>query len=204
MAGTGGSEGRARTPGLDPGVRIYLNAQFASSKHRDRLLSVGMVSEAGEFYRVMENPNAIEIARHDPWMREHVLPRLPYEEEGRDWLWSTEHPDYSRMLSPDGLVDDLLDFVDSHTDPELWGWQAGFAYVAIRHLFGKLTDRPNGFPLWCGELMAGWHGAGEPELPPRGMNGHHALEQARWARDVDCILENLEQDKVANSMEGLI
>jgi hypothetical protein len=169
-------------------MRIYLNAQFSSGSHRDRLISVGMVSEAGEFYRIVGDNNAVEHARKDPWMREHVLIRLPYLEEGRDWHWDEEHPDVGSVLREDSLVDDLLDFVDAHTDPELWGWQAGFAYVAVRHLFGKLTDRPANFPAWCGELAAAWDQAGRPELPSRGEAGHHALELARWAREVDAII----------------
>ncbi len=168
-------------------MKIYLNAQFASGKHHDRLLSVGMVSEAGEFYRVLGETEAVQAARRDPWMREHVLSRLPYEEEGRDWFWT---PDLC-IVTRDELIDDMLGFVDAHPDPEFWGWQASFAYVAVRHLFGRLTDRPNGFPLWCGELAAEWVKAGSPSIPMRAVLGHHALEQAHWAREVDTILHSI-------------
>lgn len=170
-------------------MRVYLNAQFASGNHRERLLSVGLASEAGEFYRVIKGNNAVEHARRDPWMREHVLARLPYDEEGRDWHWTGG--DGSTLVSERQLVDDLLDFIDAHPEPELWAWQGAFAYVAVRHLFGPVTDRPAGFPGWCGELASKWVEAGKPELPSRGENGHHALEQARWARDVDGILTQL-------------
>lgn len=172
-------------------MRIYLNAQFASGNHRERLISVGMTSEAGEFYRIVGDNNAVEHARRDAWMREHVLSRLPYLEEGRDWHWDEDHPDVNSVMREEQLVDDVLDFVDAHMGPELWGWQSSFAYVTIRHLFGKLTDRPNGFPGWCGELASKWAEAGKPELPTRGDNGNHALEQAQWARDVDGILTQL-------------
>jgi hypothetical protein len=167
-------------------VRIYLNAQFASGSNRDRLLSVGMVSEAGEFYRVVKGNNAVEHARRDLWMKQHVLARLPYEEEGRDWHWADGDGDY--LITELQLAYDMLDFVDAHPDPEFWGWQSSFAYVAIRHLFGKLTERPANFPAWCGELAAKWKDAGSPDLPPRAQQGHHALEQARWAQRVDELI----------------
>lgn len=170
-------------------MRIYLNAQFSSGKRRDRLLSVGMVSEAGGFYRVVSDSGAIAHGRWDAWLRVHVLSRLPYDEEGADWNWDSEHPDHGRIVEEHGLVDDLLDFVDAHPEPEFWGWHSSFAYVAVRHLFGKLNDRPANFPSWCGELAAKWAEAGRPELPPRGEAGHHALEMARWARDADALIE---------------
>ncbi len=169
-------------------MRIYLNAQFSSGRNRDHLLSVGMVSQYGEFYRVLDDQQAVEHARRNPWMKQHVLSRLPYDEEGRDWVWEPSLPDHRQVQSVLAVADDLLDFVDAHRDPEFWGWQSSFAYVMIRHLFGRLTERPDGFPLWCGELAAAWDESGRPELPPRAENGHHALEQARWARDVDELL----------------
>jgi 3' exoribonuclease, RNase T-like len=170
-------------------VRIYLNAQFASGSNRDRLISVGMVSEVAKFYRVVSDNNAVEHARRSPWMRQHVLARLPYIEEGPDWHWDEDVPDISYVVREDELIDDLLGFVDAHPDPEFWGWQSSFAYVAIRHLFGRLTDRPANFPAWCGELAAKWSAAGKPELPPRAPSGHHALEQADWAQGVDQLLD---------------
>lgn len=169
-------------------MRIYLNAQFASGNHRERLISVGMVSEIGEFYRIVRDNNAVQEASEVKWTREHVFSRLPVDLEGREWQWDTHHADYRNVISARGLADDLLDFVDAHPEPELWGWQSGFAYVLVRHLFGPLTARPDNFPAWCGELAAKWAEYGRPTLPPRGEGGHHALEQARWARMVDDIL----------------
>lgn len=151
-----------------------------------------MVSGYGEWYRIVDDPAAVEHARRNPWLREHVLTRLPWEEEGRDWLWDADHPDFKFLVDVTETADDLLDFVDAHTEPELWGWQSAYAYTCIRHLFGRLTDRPHDFPAYCGELMAEWHKAGEPELPPRGVHGHHALEMARWAQDADELLQSSE------------
>lgn len=172
-------------------MRIYLNAQFADGRHRAHLLSVALVSELGEFYRVVHDPGSVERARKDPWLREHVLVRLPYEEDGRDWHWATDHEDSVRVSRPEMIAVELAAFVAQHreNDPQLWAWQGSYAYTGIRHLFGRITERPDGFPLWCGELAAEWHKLGQPELPPRAQSGHHALEQARWAQEADRILQ---------------
>jgi hypothetical protein len=179
-----GREGR----GKETGVKIYLNAQFADGRHRTRLLSAGMCSEYGEFYRIASDTDGIEHARRNPWLREHVLSRLPYQEDGRDWHWDQDHPEYDRLARRDRLAGDLLDFTDAHPDPEFWAWQGAWAYTCIRRLFGRITDRPAGFPAWCGELAAVHVLAGKPALPSRGERGLHALEQARWARDTDQFL----------------
>jgi hypothetical protein len=175
-----------RPEGLE--LKIYLNAQFSDGKHRTHLLSVGMVSELGTFYRVARDLGAVRHGSGDQWIREHVFSRLPVDLDSRDWTWDEEHPDYQYIVSRDGLADDLLDYVDAHPEPEFWGWQSSYAYTCIRHLFGELTDRPANFPAWCGELAAKWSERVKPELPPRGVAGHHALEMAQWARDVDALL----------------
>jgi hypothetical protein len=186
----GDRQGCRGTEGLESELRIYINAQFCDGLHRTRLLSLGMVSEYGEWYRIVDDQGAVEHARKDPWIRQHVLTRLPWDEDGRDWFWDSAQPEWDRVLPKISVVDDMLDFVGTHPSPELWGWQSAYAYVSIRHLFGKLAERPRGFPEYCGELMAEWRKAGEPELPPRGVHGHHALEMARWARDVDVLLQS--------------
>lgn len=166
-------------------MKIYLNAQFQDGRSKTRLLSVGMVSELGEFYRILDDPGTVEHARKDPWLRQHVLIRLPWDEEGRDWYWDLSHPEHKYLVSRDALADDMLDFVDGHTDPEFWGWQSAYDYTFTRHVLGKFAESPANFPRWCGELAAEWKKAGKPELPPRGVSGHHALELARWAMQVD-------------------
>jgi hypothetical protein len=184
-------------------TRIYLNAQFSDGHNRPHLLSVGMVSELGEFYRIVDDADAVNHALKNEWIREHVLQRLPLEVEGREWHWTPEDRESRsdvrdpRIATGLELIDDLIDFVDSHPEPELWGWQSAYAYTLIRRLFGKITDRPANFPLWCGELAAKWSQAGRPELPERGAGGHHALEMARWARDVDAYIDRIDPVEVA-------
>jgi hypothetical protein len=171
-------------------VRIYINAQFWDGNHRTRLISLGMVSELGEWYRILDDQGGVEHARRDPWILYHVLGPTPYDEEGRDWLWSPSHADSGLVVRKEALVDDMLDFVDAHTGPELWGWQSAYAYTCIRHLFGSIRECPANFPEWCGELAAEWVKAGRPDLPPRGKHGHHALDMARWAMQVHQLLGN--------------
>jgi 3' exoribonuclease, RNase T-like len=179
--GVAGERSAAAGPAV---ARIYYATEFADGTSKTRPLSVAMVCGDDEIYRVADDWHAIRRALDDPWLRENVAAYLPLSAEGRphDWIWDHGHADVTLVRTPDAMASELREFVLAHENPQLWAWKGAYDHVVVRHLFGRITQRPEGWPQWTGELAALHALLGSPELPDRPVR-HHALEDARWTQD---------------------
>ena len=79
---------------------------------------------------------------------------------------------------------------------EFWAYYADYDWVLFCSLFGELSDKPEGFPYFCNDLMQimhsnkldeNWLAANCPEPD----NEHHALADALWNKDLYEALHSL-------------
>jgi hypothetical protein len=147
-------------------VRYFYDCEFIEDGITIDLISIGVVAEDGrEYYAVSTE---FDERRAGPWVRRHVLPKLPARGSG---LWR----------SRERIRDDLLTFLlpRPSVQPELWAWIAAYDHVALCQLWGSMVDLPTGIPRYTNELRQHWEANGRPPLPPAPADAHDALADAR-------------------------
>jgi hypothetical protein len=145
-------------------VRFHYDCEFIEDGSTIELVSIGMVDETGrEFYAVSTE---FDPARAIPWVRRHVLDKLP---SPADPAWR------SRAR----IRDDLLAFLTGPGESiELWAWYAAYDHVVLAQLWGAMPGLPRAVPRFTHELAQRWEEAGRPPLPA-GNGRHDALADAR-------------------------
>lgn len=104
---------------------------------------------------------------------------------------------------------------DKSKNPIFYGYFCDFDWVCFNQLFGKMTDLPNGFPMYCIDLKQtldevvnskDWY-TGEPARQctfqekledlkkqpsyPKLTNEHNCLADAKWNKELHKFLESL-------------
>ncbi|MFV0495209.1 polyadenylate-specific 3'-exoribonuclease AS [Mycobacterium sp.] len=147
-------------------MRYFYDTEFIEDGRTIELISIGMVAEDGrEYYAVSTE---FDPERAGPWVRSHVLPKLP--------------PPASQLWRPRSRIRaDLEEFlgVDTSDGIELWAWVAAYDHVALCQLWGPMPALPKAIPRFTRELRQLWEDRGAPRLPPRSPDAHDALVDAR-------------------------
>ena len=150
--------------------RYFYDCEFIEDGRLVDLVSIGVVDEHGrEFYAVSTE---FDGARAVPWVRRHVLDKLP---SPADPAWRSR----SRIR------DDLYAFLvaplrdGSATELELWAWYAAYDHVALAQLWGAMPALPREIPRFTKDLRQRWDDVGRPDLPASAADRHDALVDAR-------------------------
>lgn len=149
-------------------MRWFLDTEFDENGTTIKLISIALVSEAGDEYcRVLANGWRPDDC--DDWVKANVLPHLP-----------TDHCDTRSVVA-----EDLKQLLLRDGKPEIWGYFADYDWVAFCQLFGKMVDLPDGFPMFCLDLKQAMvqRGITKEMLPAQSGAAHDALADARWIRD---------------------
>src|SRR5947199_8087123 len=149
--------------------RYFYDCEFIEDGVLIDLVSIGVVDEHGrEFYAVSTE---FDDRRALPWVRRHVLDRLP---SPADPAWRSRQRIrddlYAFLVEPlrTGVADEI----------ELWAWYAAYDHVALAQLWGPMTALPREIPRFTKDLRQLWDDRGRPALPE--MSGRHdALVDAR-------------------------
>jgi hypothetical protein len=151
-------------------VRYFYDCEFIEDGRSIDLISVGVVSEDGrEYYAICTE---FDETRAGEFVRKHVLPQLP-------------SPSDKSWRSRERIREDLWEFVGAGNAPvEMWAWMGAYDHVAVCGLWGAMPALPKAWPRFTREVRQEWERVGKPELPPRPEDAHHALADARWARQV--------------------
>ena len=152
-------------------MRFFYDCEFIEDGVTIDLVSIGVVDEEGrEFYAVSTE---FDPERAGPWVRQHVLPKLPA-------------PSSPNWRSRARIRTDLLEFlgVDEHAtaraDLELWAWISAYDHVALAQLWGSMTALPRALPRFTHDLRQRWEDVGRPRLPQPPSDSHDALADARF------------------------
>lgn len=152
-------------------MRIWFDTEFWEDGRVVDLISIGLVrADGAEFYA--EVPNALEICARDPWQLEHVAPHL---------LGG------AAVMGRPEIAESIRSFAGER--PEFWAYNAPYDWIGLNQLYGRLMDRPQGWPKFCRDLRVLRDLVGNPEMPPQDGDLHHALADALWNRQAHLFLE---------------
>lgn len=147
-------------------MRFFYDTEFIEDGVTIELVSIGVVDARGrEFYAVSTE---FDPQRAGPWVRQHVLPKLP---AAGDAAWR----------SRERIRADLLEFIGEPADGvELWAWLAAYDHVALAQLWGAMPALPRRLPRFTKDLRQRWEDVGKPKLPAKPPDTHDALADARY------------------------
>lgn len=146
-------------------MRVFYDAEFATTAPTVELVSLGAVTEDGrEFYAVSTEFDA--DGAH-PWVKQRVLPQLP-------------PPGDAAWMSRVALREALLDFLGA--EPVLWAWYGAYDHVALAQLWGSMPELPRAVPRFTLDVRQLWEHLGRPPLPTQPAGKHHALDDARHVK----------------------
>lgn len=156
-------------------MRYFLDTEFIETERTVELVSIAVVAEDGrEFYGVSTE---FDPALAGDWVRANVLPLL----EPRD------HPAWLPRAAILELLRDLVG-IDR---PEFWTWGgAPYDFWAMAQLFSLAERLPDGWNYTAFDLQLLTQLRGfvvdplDPRLPQPPDDAHHALADARWARQL--------------------
>lgn len=177
-------------------MKYFFDTEFIEDGQTIELLSIGIVAEDGrEFYQCNQDAKLI---RADEWVIWNVYPSLPVK-HSYQWYWTPRHIDVDNLSRPDSVViprneirDRLLEFVTKDGDkPEFWAYYADYDWVVLCQLFGRMVDLPNGWSKYCRDIKQLCDSLGNPALPKQDNNEHHALNDARWAKQAFEFLQGI-------------
>jgi len=154
-------------------MRFWFDTEFMEDGRTIEFLSIGIVAEDGrEYYAVSSDAN---WSLANDWVAKNVLPQLdpaggkPRTQIRHELLRFIGHHEY-----------------DQHTGtkrgPEIWAWYGAYDWVVLCQLFGRMTDLPQGWPMYVRDVKQLCDELGNPRLPPQAKGSHHALEDAKWTR----------------------
>lgn len=160
-------------------MKFYVDTEFLHTSRTIDLISIGIVAEDGrEYYAVCEDAPWDRI-RKNSWLAENVVPQLGMNPQG------PHHPDLKQHFM---IRREVMSFLLRHNDgfpPELWGWYSGFDYVVLSQLFGTMADYPKSLPMWINDLRQETERLGVyHSLPVQAEGQHHALQDAKWNKQV--------------------
>ncbi len=146
-------------------MRFFYDTEFNEDGTTIDLVSIGVVDERGrEFYAVSTE---FDPAKAGPWVRDHVLDKLP----------SPADPAWCDRAT---IRTNLLRFLQRDRERvELWAWFAAYDHVVFAQLWGDMPALPRELPRFTRELRQRWEDVGKPSLPPPPSDAHDALADAR-------------------------
>lgn len=152
-------------------MHFFYDCEFIEDGVTIDLVSIGVVSEEGaEFYAVSTE---FDPDRAGPWVRQHVLPKLP---PPSDPAWRSR-----ARIRQDLLAFLGVDESDSgRCEVELWAWMGGYDHVVLAQLWGAMPALPRSLPRFTRDIRQRWEDVGRPRLPQPPSDAHDALADARF------------------------
>jgi hypothetical protein len=146
-------------------MKIWFDFEFIEDGKTIDPISVGLVREDGATYYAEFEECRIGLACE--WVKEHVFPRL----SGK-WAWKPTSE----------IARDIVEFAGEA--PVFWAHYADYDWVALCQLYGRMTDLPETWPMFCRDTKQFAEFLGDPGLPEQTTPEHHALNDARHTKAI--------------------
>lgn len=172
-------------------TNIYFDFEFIDDGHTLTPISVGMCTDdipsvhlPGEFELAhFYNEYQFDPSRANDWVRQHVFPNLQAEAVGSYGNTRVEVARAIREWVAEACGD---------TEPRFVGYYPSYDWVLLCQHFGNMMQLPDGWPKRpiCLRQLAEDVGIPRSDFPkPTGPEKeHHALEDAKWIRELDGFL----------------
>jgi len=163
-------------------MKYFIDTEFMEDGKTIDLLSIAVVREDGkEFY--CESSEA-DFGKANQFVKENIIPQLwslqPDKKEFNAWI---RDGGKGGLLTRKEIARELRIFVSESDDkPYFWGYYSAYDWVATCQLFGSMINLPEGWPMFCRDIIQECKRLGNPDLPKTGKGEHHALIDARWNR----------------------
>lgn len=165
--------------------RFWYDTEFLENGKTIALISIGIVADTGrEYYAVNRDAPWRKIKKHQ-WLMDNVVPHLPQIRGDRRFFaprqWDMTSP---LMRSHERIARDVRLFLTGgHGPAQLWSYFSSYDHVALAQLWGPMSALPPGIPMRTGDIAQEADRLGlADQLPPQTGGLHHALADARWAR----------------------
>lgn len=185
-------------------TRYFLDTEFIDDGKTIDLISIGIVCEDSREYYAQSTE--FYAGHASDWVKEQVLSHLslcPHLNRGDgDILAQIQHQQSSHGFfggqcyevgltrhekdcpwrTRRELAKDIREFFKSPDSFEVWGWCAGYDFVALCQIFGTMMDLPNGFPHYIKDIqyVLDERGIADEDLPPNAWAAHNALTDAKY------------------------
>ncbi len=121
------------------------------------------------------------------WVKENVLHNLPLcpccGHQVNHWEVGKCRSKWCMWRTREQIKQEILTFMDveEYGKPELYGWCAGYDWVAFCQIFGTMMDLPEGYPHYMKDLqqILDDRGISDEELPKQEEGLHNALADAQ-------------------------
>lgn len=147
-------------------MRIFFDTEFRDDGRIIDLISIGLVREDGEELYLVSSEFDVARAEADPWLRQNVLAHIPE----------------SLQRYPRRHMADVISNFAFEDDPVFMAYYAGYDWVALCQLFGRMLDIPAHWPKHCQDLKQ-YADDRQIILPKQVVGAHHALADARWVAE---------------------
>jgi len=185
--------------------RYFLDTEFIDNGSTIDLISIGIVcSDGRELYLQsceFNHRNASD------WVRDNVLKQLPMcpwgepSKHGISGLYRADRAYHKRQggqcvdqqrgpvhncpwRTRQQMTHEVKTFFNPSDGFEMWGWCAGYDFVAICQLFGTMMDAPLNWPHYIKDIqyVLDNQGISDNELPQQEEGLHNALADARYIK----------------------
>jgi inhibitor of KinA sporulation pathway (predicted exonuclease) len=170
-------------------MKYFFDTEFIEDGHTIDLISIGMVCDDGrELYMVSSE---FDESKADDWVRKHVLNHIP-----RDIRRYTRR-EIAAAVNAFTLEPLVRYFAQAPAKnkkamrPQMWAYFADYDWVVLCQLYGRMKDLPDHLPQYCRDLKQFADDLGNPQLPNQKGTNHHALDDARWAKEAWDYLHEL-------------
>lgn len=145
-------------------MRYYLDVEY----HDNQIISIAVVGQDGsEYYAESSECNYTDLSS---WVNDHVI---------------------TQLTGPQKTLNEIsIDLENFCINPEFWAYMDTSDFHFLMSLYGGVVRRPVEWPPYCFDLFQLKHHLGNPDIPQQQSRNHHALNDARWNREVWEFLEN--------------
>lgn len=168
-------------------LNYFLDFEFHEYQSQLWPISMGMICEDRRELYIEFLFNEQEVCKTNPWVVEHVLPKLKWEKSTRVPLQIAAQQILGFTKAPPNMR------------PRIWGYYSSTDWVLFYRSFdqGRLIDLPQPLPKNCLDLQQWFVMLGCPEgvKPPKPAMQHDALEDARWNLDFYNALREYEASR---------
>jgi len=182
--------------------RLYLDTEFLAKGYTLELVSIAVVPEEPDLVPFYAESFDFAWSPDDHAQRDRANLRW-LEDNVRPALWSTTDHDERRWRSQRAqvrggwmtnraiaaslyeYVESVRRGVDDRRPVEFWTYYGAYDWVLLSFLYGGMLSMPKSWPMQdrdLREVLADMCGIPTPEA--MGYTEHHALDDARWNRDV--------------------